>query len=216
MNFSDRKEAGLLLAQRLEHYRDQHPIVLGIPRGGVPIAAVVAKRLDAEIDVILVARLGVPFQPELPFGSVDETAHISLSRLGEDLAQDQTLFETEKVTQLTLLRQRRMRYTGTRAPLRLSGRTVILVDDGCATGSTAVMAAQSVRARGARWVVVAVPVAPKESLALVEREADDVECLVVPPVFHGVREFYTQFAPVTDDEIVAALAAASPALQPSR
>jgi predicted phosphoribosyltransferase len=207
MRFRNREEAASLLAERLDQYRGQRPLVLGIPRGGVPMAAVVARRLEGDLDVMLVHKLRAPFQPELAVGSIDESGRVYLAPFAEDMAIDERALDVEKRAQLATLRQRRQRYTAARAPLDPAGRTVILVDDGLATGSTAIAAVRSARAQRAGRIVVAVGIAPPATLSRLRSEADEVVCLYAPPAFGAVGEFFADFSEVTDDDVVGLLAA---------
>jgi predicted phosphoribosyltransferase len=209
MRFRNREEARSLLTERLAQYRGQHPLVLGIPRGGVPLAALVAQRLDGDLDVMLVHKLRAPFQPELAVGSIDESGRVYLAPFAEDLAIDERALDVEKRAQLATLRQRRQRYTAARAPLDIAGRTVILVDDGLATGSTAIAAVRSARAQRAGRIVVAVGVAPPATLSRLRSEADEVVCLYAPPAFGAVGEFFADFSEVTDDDVISLLAASA-------
>jgi predicted phosphoribosyltransferase len=170
------------------------------------MAAVVAQRLDGDLDVMLVHKLRAPFQPELAVGSVDESGRVYLTPFADDLAIDERVLDAEKRAQLTTLKQRRQRYTAARAPLDLAGRTVILVDDGLATGSTAIAAVRSARAQRAGRIVVAVGVAPPATLTRLRSEADEVVCLHAPPAFGAVGEFFADFSEVTDDDVISLLA----------
>jgi predicted phosphoribosyltransferase len=206
MMFRNREEAARLLADQLERYRGQHPLVLGIPRGGVPMAAVVAERLGAELDVMLVHKLRAPFQPELAIRSIDETGQVYLAPFVQELRIDERTMDAEKQTQLATLKARRARYSAVRPPVDLSGRTVILVDDGLATGSTAIAAVRSARARKAGRVVVAIGVAPPDTVTRLRSEADEVVCLHAPREFGAVGQFFADFSQVTDDDVVTILA----------
>lgn len=208
MQFRNREEAGLLLSERLDRFKGRQPLVLGIPRGGVPMAAVVADRLGADLDVMLVHKLRAPFQPELAVGSIDETGEVYLAPFAADLNLDEHTLETEKRFQLSVLEKRRARYSAVRPPLDLAGRTVILVDDGLATGSTAIAAVRSARARRAAHVIVAVGVAPPATVSRLRSEADEVVCLHAPPAFGSVGQFFTDFSEVTDDDVTRVLAGA--------
>jgi putative phosphoribosyl transferase len=210
MKFADRRAAGRRLAAALASRADLGPVVVGLPRGGVPVAAQVARSLHAPLDVIVVRKLGVPFQPELGMGAVGE--------LGARVLDDQVvrrahvsereLAEVERRERAEVERRAR-RFRGGRPLVPLDGRVVIVVDDGIATGSTAKAACQVVRARGASRVVLAVPVAPSDGEARIGDDADEYVCLETPNDFHAVGQFYDDFTPTTDDEVVACLAAAS-------
>jgi putative phosphoribosyl transferase len=206
VRFRNREEAASLLADRLSQYRGDHPVVLGIPRGGIPMAHVIAQRLGAELDVMLVHKLRAPFQPELAVGSVDEAGHVYLAPFARDLAISQRDLDAEKQEQLATLKRRRERYTAAHPRVSLTGRTVILVDDGLATGATAIAAVRSARADRASRVVVAVGVAPPATVIRLGEEADEVVCLQAPAEFRAVGEFFADFSEVTDDEVVRLLA----------
>jgi predicted phosphoribosyltransferase len=204
MRFKNRKEAAALLADRLVAYRGHHPVVLGVPRGAVPMAPVIADALGGDLDVVLVRKLRAPGQPELAIGAVDESGTVLKGRYF-DIATEEYLRE-EVRTQLGILRKRREQYTRARAAVDPAGRIVIVVDDGIATGSSMLSAIRSVRARKPRKVVVAIAVAPPSSVASVKAEADEVVCLYAPEDFFAVGQFFDDFSEVTDDMVVAALA----------
>jgi predicted phosphoribosyltransferase len=204
MRFKNRKEAAALLADRLVAYRGHHPVVLGVPRGAVPMARVIADALGGDLDVVLVRKLRAPGQPELAIGAVDESGTVLKGRYF-DIATEEYLRE-EVRTQLGILRKRREQYTRARAAVDPAGRIVIVVDDGIATGSSMLSAIRSVRARKPRKVVVAIAVAPPSSVASVKAEADEVVCLYAPEDFFAVGQFFDDFSEVTDDMVVAALA----------
>jgi predicted phosphoribosyltransferase len=208
MRFRNREDAASQLAGRLEKYRGRHPLVLGIPRGGMPMAALIADRLGGDLDVMLVHKLRAPFQPELALGSVDEAGRVYLTATARELAIDEKALEAEKQEQLATLKRRRERYTAAHPRVGLAGRVVILVDDGLATGSTAIAAVRAARGEQPEKIVVAVGVAPPETLGRLQREADEVVCLHAPAQFWAVGEFFADFSEVTDDDVVRILAAA--------
>jgi putative phosphoribosyl transferase len=208
--FRDRREAGARLAERLEHLRDESPVVLGLPRGGVPVAFEVAQRLGAPLDVIVVRKLGVPFQPELGMGAVGEDGVIVLTeevlRLARVRDDDLARIETRERTEV----ERRARaFRGGRPRVDVSGRTVIVVDDGVATGGSARAAIQVARAQGARRVVLAVPVGAVDTITQLGAEADEVVCVEMPFGFLAVGQGYRDFTQTTDDEVVRLLAQAA-------
>lgn len=208
MQFRNREDAAARLAERLDAYRDQHPLVLGIPRGGIAMAAVIADRLGGDLDVLLVHKLRAPYQPELAVGSVDEFGRVYFAPFVQELAIDEHTMDAEVETQLELLKERRRRYSAAQPPLDMSGRTVIIVDDGLATGSTAIAAVRSARAQRAARVVVATAVAPPETVERLRGEADEVVCLQTPAGFSAVGQFFADFSEVSDDDVVKTLAAA--------
>lgn len=210
MTFRNREDAAQRLVERLERYRGQQPLVLGIPRGGMPMARLIADRLGGDLDVMLVHKLRAPFQPELAVGSIDEAGRVYMAPFAEDLALDAQELEAEQRAQLALLRRRRERYTAAHPRVGAANRTVILVDDGLATGSTAIAAVRAARAERAARVVVAVGVAPPATLSRLRQEADDVVCLHAPAAFGAVGEFFDDFSEVTDDDVVEILKATRP------
>jgi len=206
MGFRNRHEAGRQLAERLEHLRGTPVVVLGIPRGGVPVAYEVAAALEAPLDVILVRKLGVPFQPELAMGALGEDGIRVLNRevLRAARIDESDLAVVERREQKELAR-RAAAFRGGRERVPIDGRTAVVVDDGIATGSTASAACRVARAHGASKVVLAVPVAPPSSVATLQGVADEVVCLESPSVFFAVGQWYRDFAQTTDEEVAALL-----------
>ncbi|CAL9562312.1 phosphoribosyltransferase [Streptomyces sp. enrichment culture] len=211
MRFTDRATAGRRLAGAVEALRPDRPVVLGLPRGGVPVAHEVAAALDAPLDVLVVRKLGVPSRPELGFGAIGEDgvrivndAVVRAAGVGEDA---RTRVER---AERGVLEERLRRYRRDRPGVPLRGRTAVLVDDGIATGSTALAACRVARAHGAARVVVAVPVAPPEALERLRREADDVVCLSSPERFGSVGQWYDDFAQTPDEEVAELLARHAP------
>jgi predicted phosphoribosyltransferase len=206
--FQNRRDAGKLLAERLSERGYQEPVVLALPRGGVPVGFEIALALGAPLDILAVRKIGAPFQPELGVGALvdGDSPHALLDRgrimsLGlreEDLAE--TIHK-----ETSELRRRERLYRGGRPAISLSGRTVILVDDGIATGSSVRAALRSLRGRGLRRLVLAVPVGPPETLASLEPDAVELVCLEKPSSFRAVGEFYDDFSPVSDEEVVGLL-----------
>ena len=205
MLFLDRKDAATRLAEQLSQYRGQHPLVLAIPRGAVPMAKIIADALDGEVDVVLVRKLRAPANPEFAIGAVDETGWIYLAEYAERVAGGQQYIESETATQLEVMRQRRAIYTPVRPPLDPTGRIVIVVDDGLATGSTMIAALHALRAKHPQKLICAVPVAPPDTLAKVTPYADKVVCLTAPEQFYAVGQFYQSFPQVSDEEVIALL-----------
>ena len=210
MPFRDRVDAGRRLGPALLPLRGERPVVLGLPRGGVPVAAEVAHTLGAPLDVILVRKLGVPTQPELALGAIGEggVRIVSDAVVRASGVTSSEFARAEQVQRTELERQRR-RIRGNRPHMPLTGRTAIIVDDGVATGSTARAACQVARALGARRVVLAAPVGALDSIEALRRVADDVVCLETPARFYAVAEWYDDFRPTTDEEVDQILASAA-------
>jgi predicted phosphoribosyltransferase len=203
MRFKNREEAAQQLAVRLAAYKGLNPLILGVPRGAVPMARVIADALNGELDVVLVRKLRAPGQPELAIGAVDEAGTV-LKGNYFGLAGEHYLRQ-EIRTQLDVIRKRRDIYTRARQSVDPGGRTVVIVDDGIATGSSMLSAIRSVRARKPKQLIVAIGVAPAETLARIRAEADDVICLAAPEQFYAVGQFFEDFSEVTDADVVTAL-----------
>ena len=203
MRFRNREEAAQLLVDRLGKYRGGRPLVLGVPRGAVPMARIIADALDADLDVVLVRKLRAPGQPELAIGAVDESGQV-LKGPYFDIASAAYVREETRIQQ-EILRNRRRLYAQAQPSIDPAGRTVILVDDGIATGSSMLAAIRSVRSRGAQTVVIAAGVAAAQSLEHLRAEADDVVCLHAPMDFYAVGQFFQDFSEVTDADVVTAL-----------
>uniref|UniRef100_A0AAU3H194 Phosphoribosyltransferase n=1 Tax=Streptomyces sp. NBC_01401 TaxID=2903854 RepID=A0AAU3H194_9ACTN len=210
MLFTDRTDAGRRLAVALRHLERRDPVVLGLPRGGVPVAYEVAQALGAPLDVIVVRKLGVPYHPELGFGAIGEDGArvISDEIVRRTGVSDEGLASVERAEEAELLR-RAGTYREGRPRLPLAGRTVVVVDDGVATGATARAACQVVRAQGAAHVVLAVPVASPDVAARLREDVDEVVCLSTPQLFSAVGEWYRDFSQTSDDEVVSLLARAA-------
>lgn len=207
--FRDRVDAGRRLAKRLAGLRGQDVVVLGLPRGGVPVAFEVAKALDAPLDVIVIRKLGVPFQPELAMGAIGEgNARVFDGRVISLTGVTEADLQAVERRERGLLEARVARYRQRRMRADLNGRTAIIVDDGIATGSTARVACQIARELGAARVILAAPVAPTRVLASLT-EPDDVFCLVSARDFQAVGHHYSDFSPVADEEVVQLLDAAA-------
>ena len=203
--FKDRLQAAEVLAKRLMRYKGQFPLVLAIPRGAVPMGAALADRLEGELDVVLVHKLCAPFQPELAIGAIDESGHASLAPHAASVGATPAYITAEKKRQWQVLRERRLRYSPLRAPKALQHRTVIVVDDGMATGATMVAALTAVRRQKPARLVCAVPVASAGALALARPLVDELVCLSVPPLFQAVGQFYEVFNQVEDEEVAQCL-----------
>jgi predicted phosphoribosyltransferase len=206
--FPNRAEAGRRLAERLTHYRGRDDaIVLGLPRGGVPVAYEVARRLGLPLDVFVVRKLGVPGYEELAMGAI---ASGNVSVLNEDVMRavpnSAALLELVVAQEKLELDRRETLYRQGRPALDLRGRVVILVDDGLATGATMRAAADALRKQGVAKIVVAVPVGAPETCRELEAEVDELICAFAPEFFHGVGQFYEDFSQTTDDEVRETLA----------
>jgi predicted phosphoribosyltransferase len=206
MRFADRHDAGRRLAERLRALAADEPVVLGLPRGGVPVAVEVARALDAPLDVILVRKLGVPSRPELAMGALGEDGvRVVDATLVERLGISERALARVEARERTELERRARRYRGERTPIPITGRDVVIVDDGLATGATARAAILVARARGARRVVVAVPVAPPDTVVALGDQADEVISLETPSAMVAVGAAYVDFSPTSDEEVVALL-----------
>ena len=210
--FRNREEAGRLLAQALVEYEGRpNLVVLGLPRGGVPVAHIVSDFLGAPMDVFLVRKLGVPWQPELGFGAIAETAGndppvrvIDQGLVEECALTPKTIEEIAAREQHEIDRRSRL-YRGTRSLVDIHGKEVIIVDDGLATGSTMLAAVRALRHQNAKRIVVAVPIGPRDTCDAMRREADEVVCLSSPQPFEAVGAWYEDFTQVTDREVQDAL-----------
>lgn len=203
--FANRTQAAQELAQHLEDFKGENPLVLAIPRGGVPMGKVVAEALDGELEVVLVHKLGAPGDPELAIGAVNERGEVLLNENARAVGVPQDYVNQETEKQLRTLKERRERYTPDREPISPKGRTVIVIDDGVATGSTMDAALQTVREAEPDTLVVAIAVAPAETVEDLRERADEVICLEVPKPFVAVGQAFREFESVTDEEAIAAL-----------
>jgi predicted phosphoribosyltransferase/alpha-beta hydrolase superfamily lysophospholipase len=209
MVFSDRREAGQQLAPLLQRFADERPIVVALPRGGVPVAVEVARALDAPLDLLTVRKLGAPLDPEFAIGAIAEdgttVVNMAVARhVGVTEAELQRIMDRE----LHELRRRMERFRDGLPLLDVRGRTIIVVDDGLATGLTDLAAVRALRGRGAARIVVAAPVGSREAAATLAAEADEVVCVSIPRALLGVGRWYDDFSPVSDDEVLALLAEA--------
>jgi putative phosphoribosyl transferase len=202
--FRDRKDAGIRLAERLRQYADQEGVlVLALPRGGVTVGLEIATALHAPLDVLIVRKVGFPWQPELAAGAVSETGTIVLNQSLITMGNVSKEYLDAEVARQREEIDRRMRlYRRGRSIVALAGRTILLVDDGIATGATVKAAVQTLRKEGIRKLVVAVPVAPPASAAELTAMADEFVCLSTPEDFMAVGSFYLDFTQVTDEEVV--------------
>lgn len=206
MRFRDRKQAGVLLAQRLEHYRDNADVVvLGLPRGGVPVAFEVAQALHAPLDVFIVRKLGLPGHEEFAMGAIATGGVMVMNPDVAGFHIPQAAIDATVERERTELSRREAHYRGDRPPVTLEDRITILVDDGLATGSTMLAAATAVKRQHPRAVVIAAPVAAAETCRAFQSEVDDVVCSVAPQHFRAVGLWYEDFTQVTDAEVHALL-----------
>ncbi len=203
--FHDRKDAGQRLAAALMSKGSQDPVVLGIARGGVPVAAEVAEALGAELGVVVARKLGAPGQAELAIGAVtsDGVSYIDYD-LAKRVGAGQAYLNSETKAKAEEARRREEAFDSRRRP-HVKGRTAIVVDDGIATGATAVAALRSIKTEGAEHVVLAVPVGPPKRIAELRREADEIVCLLQAPSLMAVGQFYIDFHPLDDKEVKAVL-----------
>ena len=211
--FANRRSAGRRLGRRLRHLRGDRPVVLALPRGGVAVGREIADMLDAPLDLVMVRKIGAPGQPELALGAVADGAetHIVISdRIAAELGVERPYIEAETARQRVEIERRRAAYLGDRPPVPLAGRTVIVVDDGIATGSTMRAALRAIRQAGAAKIVLAVPVAPSDTIEALRGEADKIVCLQTPSPFVAVGAHYADFAQLSDAEVVALLARRRP------
>jgi putative phosphoribosyl transferase len=207
MSFIDRADAGRRLAERLGRFRHARPVILALPRGGVPVAAEVSAALDAPLDLVIARKVGVPFQPELAMGAIAEDG---------DPVRNEYVIRTAEITDDEFARacarerleiaRRRRRYLGERPPTPLAGRTAIIIDDGIATGATMRAALVAVRRRKPDKIVLAVPVAPASALEDLRDAADEIVCLETPEYFGAIGLFYRDFGQVEDQSVVDILA----------
>jgi putative phosphoribosyl transferase len=203
--FKDRTDAGRRLAQALTRFAGAEPLVLALPRGGVPVAFEVAKVLHAPLELVLVRKIGAPGHPEYGIGAVVDGANPQLVLNDEAFAvvrPTRQYVEAETKRQLEVIERRRKLYFGDRPAVSVSGRTVIVIDDGIATGGTVRAALKALRKDGAAHIVLAVPVAPPESLALVGKDADETICLSTPDLFVAVGSHYETFDQTSDGEVI--------------
>jgi len=203
--FKDRSDAGCKLAAALAKYKDQQPVILALPRGGVPVAAEVAGALNAPLDLILVRKIGVPFQPELAMGAIVDGGAPLIVR-NEDVIRlahiEEADFKAVCDRDLVEIERRRQHYLGCRERVEVADRTAIIIDDGIATGATIRAALQATRRRNPKKLVLAVPAAPTDSIAVMRGEADDVVCLEDHPDFGAISLYYYDFRQISDDEVI--------------
>jgi putative phosphoribosyl transferase len=204
MRFKNRQHAAHLLIDRLSpYYKNKNPLVLGVPRGAVPMAKIIADALGGELDVVLVRKLGHPLQPELAIGAIDENGNVFLSDYAFEIEPE--YLDLEKNRQLEVLQKRRAQYTPQRRPIDAHDRIVIVVDDGIATGSTMTAALRAVRAQKPMKLIGAVAVASDDAARAMLHECDAMFCLNVSGEFFAVGQFFTDFSQVSDEDVAALL-----------
>ncbi len=205
-SFPDRAEAGRLLAAELAERSGEKPVVLGIPRGGIIVAREIARALSGELDVVLAHKLGAPGQAELAVGSVAEDGKLFLNdAVVRDLGVSEGYIQQEKTNQLAQLRRRISMIRKVRPKVSLKGRTVIVTDDGVATGATTQAALWAVRLEKPAYLVAAIPVGPKDTIERLADDVDEMVCLRTPPLFAAVGQFYEHFYPVEDEDMLRVL-----------
>ncbi|MEO7138571.1 MAG: phosphoribosyltransferase [Gemmatimonadales bacterium] len=208
MLFADRYDAGRHLAVALERHRVEHPLILGLPRGGVVVGYEIAAALGAELDVLLVRKLGVPGAEEFAMGAVAPGATLLNQDLVARLGIPRSVVDVVVGRELAELKRREQAYRGNRPPIHVRGRTVILVDDGLATGATAQAAVESLRRQQPRQIIFAAPVCSRDGAEALGRVVDEVVCLECPEQFQAVGLWYRDFSPTSDAEVLECLRAA--------
>lgn len=205
MLFQNRAEAARLLSARLQAYRGRNPLILAIPRGAVPMASHIADTLQGELDVVLVRKIGAPGNPEFAIGAVDESSHTALNPDAHRYGISDDYIRAETALQMDTMRRRRALYTPVRPPLDPSGRIVIVVDDGIATGATMLAALRTLRAKAPAKLIAAIAVLPADSINTLQAAADELVFLHAAEQFYAVGQFFRDFGQVTDEEVVATL-----------
>jgi predicted phosphoribosyltransferase len=205
MMFHDRNEAAIMLAEQLADYKGKNPLTLAIPRGAVPMARIIADKLDGMFDVVLVRKLRAPGNPELAIGSIDESGWTYLADHAASVGADSEYIDAERKQQMITIKQRCAQYTPVRPPVDPAGRIVIIIDDGLATGATMISALHGLRSRRPARLICAIPVSPPETLRKIQLLADQVVCLDTPDNFRAVGQFYVDFPQVEDEEVIKVL-----------
>lgn len=206
--FADREDAGRQLAAKLVRFKQEHPVVLAIPRGGVPVGFEISKALEAELDIILVRKIGAPYQPELAVGAVvdgERPEAVWNREIVETLELSEDFLKEETARALKEIERRRRAYIGTRPRPTIEGRTAIVVDDGIATGATVRAALIAIRRSEPKRLVLAIPVAPPETVESLRKEVEELVCLETPDVFWGISQFYVDFPQLTDPQVTSLL-----------
>jgi predicted phosphoribosyltransferase len=201
MIYRDRKQAANLLSEKLLRFISENPLILGIPRGSVPMAKTTADRLNGEVDVVLVHKIGAPNNPEFAIGSVSEFGTLYLSEACEWYEIPSEYIESASSQEIFKLKQRRKTYSPIRPPINPKGRTVIIVDDGIATGATMLAAVRAVRSQDPRQIIVAAPVASLSAVEILKKEVDELIILETPEDFFSISQFYDNFPQVSDEEV---------------
>ncbi|NMG76958.1 phosphoribosyltransferase [Aromatoleum diolicum] len=204
--FRDREDAAQQLAQRLKGREFKDPLVLAIPRGGVVTGAVLARELGAELDVVLARKLRAPYQPELAIGAIGEDGEEYLADFATGvMGFNEEYLEHERAHQIAEIERRKQRFRALRPPAEVSGRSVIVTDDGIATGATMLAALHVIRAKQPHELIVAVPIAPPETIATLRHHCDALECLVAPAFMGGISAYYADFEQVEDEAALSLL-----------
>lgn len=201
--FKDRREAGELLARELTEFQGRSVVVLGIPRGGIIVARELARRLQADLDIVLAHKLRTPGQTELAMGSVTEDGRLFLNEeVIRELGVGEAYIQQEKARQLDEIRRRTELFRRVRPKVPITGRTVIVTDDGVATGATTQAALWAVRLENPEKLIAALPVGPEDKISRLAEDVDEMICLRTPPFFAAVGQFYMRFEPVEDEEVL--------------
>ncbi|HUL71226.1 MAG TPA: phosphoribosyltransferase family protein [Gemmatimonadales bacterium] len=206
--FVDRAEAGRRLAEALQHCRAERPVVLGLPRGGVPVALEVARALDAPLDVLVVRKIGAPGHAEFAVGAIAAGVTMLHDAVIDQLGISRAHLARTIQQEMLELERRNTLYRGNRPPVSVAARTVIIVDDGLATGATATAAVRAIKRQNPRRVIFATPVGAADSVAVLRTEADEVVCLEIPDDFRAVSLWYDDFSATSDAEVMECLAKA--------
>lgn len=206
--YEDRSAAGKALSRLLAKYSGDRPVIVGLPRGGVAVAAEIARAIDADLDVIVAGKLRAPYNPELAIGAITEDGLVYLNSMAiRSLHIKESYLEEEKKARLAAMKEKLNMYRAVRKKVALKGRTVIIVDDGLATGSTMISAIQAAHASGAKKIIVAVPGGPADTIEHIQNmdEVTEAICPVVPDLFFAVSQLYYDFSQVEDSEVISIL-----------